>query len=472
MADRAALVIAVESFFEAGGAIPYATADAADLLRALPSAGYHPDKCLLLTGHRTTKAAIESHLARLPKRFGKGDSLLVMVVSRGFSHRGRGYIACADSLIDDLPGTALPLAELLAAIHKSRRPEATLLLDLDPLANHTGLNETELANLFDGSPSCTALLAAAPGQRSFESATLRRGLWRHHLLEAFTGQAKQTSEGFLTAAALHKHLAEAVPRTLAHVYESPQEQTPQLYGAQNAAAVVADLGQLGAASKLLDASRLRRVVFRSERPGKIRDLAGFRKSHSLPERANEWARKFVNRIAQADIKADLDDTFERIREEFHYKRKDVEVSRERDGVGFIRTPDFEYTVTVAVNPDSPTEVVWRRELSRLADPGLVRRDCFVHVFGATFDRLAFEFLEPLEVAAFVDRIEEHPPRGVKVFVASGSDAAEITVAGFRGRISLTRDALSIEGRGGPVAGLLDQFLNFLNRFGFPVASFG
>ena len=40
---------------------------AAELVRALPAAGYNPAKCLLVAGHRTTKAAIESHLTRLPK---------------------------------------------------------------------------------------------------------------------------------------------------------------------------------------------------------------------------------------------------------------------------------------------------------------------------------------------------------------------------------------------------------------------
>ncbi|MBX9627572.1 MAG: hypothetical protein K2X82_27475 [Gemmataceae bacterium] len=472
MPDRAALVIAVETFFEAGPAVPYAAADAAELVRALPAAGYNPQKCLLVAGHRTTKAAVESHLARLSKLLGKADSLLVLVVSRAFAHKGRGYLLCADTITPDLTGTALPVADLVAALHKTRIPEVTVLLDLDPLAIQgelapSGLDEDELAKLFDDSPACTALLAAAPGERSFESAQLRHGVWRSHLLEAFTGKTRSgvKPDGTLTAAGLHAFLADAVPRTLRRVYETPQEQTPLLFGEGHAGAVVADLaGLIGPGGDLLDPTRMRRVVFRAESRGRVKDLAGFHKTHSVPDRANEWARKYVNRVAQPDIKADLDNVFDAVREQFGYKRKDLDVSAERDGLGFVRTPDFEYTLTVHVDPDDPAEVIWRREVGRLSDPGFVRSEGFAAIFGTLFDKLVFEFAVPVDVAEFVDRIEEDPPEGVKVSVASGAEAAAVKLAGFGGRITVTRTAVEIEGRAGATAGLLDQFLAFLRKF--------
>ena len=470
--ERAALVIAVETFFEAGPAMPYAASDAAEIVRALTATGYSPAKCLLLAGHRTTKSILESHLDRLPKLLGKADSLLVLVVSRAFTLRGRGFIACADTLHADLPGTSLPLLALVEAVHKTKIPEATLLLDVDPLTiagelAPTTLNEAELQKLFHDSRSCCALTSAAPGERSFESPSLRRGVWRHHMIEALTGKTRTgvSANGTLTAAGLHQYLADAVPRTVHRAFETPQEQTPLLFGEQNAAAAVAELADvLGPPTDVLDPARMSRVVFRSESPGKVKDLAGFRKSHSLPERANDWARKFVNRIAQPDLKSDVDAAFDMIREQFNYKRKDLEVSAERDGFGFIRTPDFEYTVTVEVDPDSPTDVIWRREVGRLHDPDFVRSEGFAAVFGAAFDKLVFEFAEPVDVAAFVDRIEDKPPDGVKVSVASGSDVAEVKLAGYTGRIGVTRDAVTIEGRTGATAGLLDQFLIFLQKF--------
>jgi hypothetical protein len=257
-----------------------------------------------------------------------------------------------------------------------------------------------------------------------------------------------------------------VPRTLRRTYETQDEQTPELFGEAHAAAVVADLGKLlGPGGDLLDPARMKRVVFRAESRGNVKDLGGFRKTHSLPDRANEWARKYVNRIAAPDIKADLDNTFDMVREQFGYKRKDLDVSAERDGLGFIRTPDFEYTVSLSVNPEEPTEVIWRREVARLSGPDFVRSEGFQSVFGTMFDRLVFEFAAPVDVAELVDRIEDSPPEGVKVGVASDSGEAVISLAGFAGKVKVARDAVTIEGHAGDPGSLLEQFLAFLQKFG-------
>ena len=477
MADRAALLIAVETFFEAGPVVPYAAADCAELLRALPAAGYNPKKCTLVAGTRTTKAGIESHLTRLPKLVEKADSLLVLVVSRGFSHKGRGYVACADTISPDLTGTALSIADLAAALNRTKCKEITVLLDADPLTPATdalpagcapGLSDAELAEWFDRSATSVGLAACAEGERSFETVQARHGIWRMHLIEAFTGKTRAGvgKDGSLSAAALHAYLADGVPRTLRRAFESPQEQTATLFGEGNAAAVVADLGKLlGPGGELLDPARMKRVVFRADAPGRVKDLSGYRKSHTVPERANDWARKYVNRVAVGDIKADLDNTFDMVREEFGYKRKDLDVSAERDGMGFIRTPDFEYTVTVNVDPDEPESVIWRREVGRLSGPEFVRSEGFRNVFGTTFNKLVFEFSSPIDVAEFVDRIEDAPPEGVKVSVASDSGAAAVALAGFTGRVSVTRDAVVIEGPTGNPESLLTQFLAFLSKFG-------
>ncbi|WP_171471117.1 hypothetical protein [Frigoriglobus tundricola] len=474
MADRAALVIAVETFFEAGPIVPYAAADCAELVRALPAVGYAPGRCTLLAAHRTTKAVIEATLKRLPRVAGDAESLLVLIVSRGFHVKNRGYIACADTIVPDPAETAVSVADLVAALHKVKAKEITLLLDLDPLvlaenkAAQPGIDAAEFAGLMNASPKCVGLLAADPEERSFESAQLKHGIWRMHLLEALTGKVRSgaTKSGSLTAAALHAFLADAVPRTLRRAYETPQEQTPALYGGANAAAVVAELGTLiGSGGDLLDPARMKRVVFRADSPGHVKDLAGYRKTHTLPDRANEWARKYVNRVAGPDIKADLDNTFDMVRESFGYKRKDLDVSAERDGLGFIRTPDFEYTVTVNVNEDEPSDVIWRREVSRLSGPEFVRSEGFRNVFGSMFNKLVFEFSAPVDVADFVDRIEDAPPEGVKVTVASDSGAAVVALAGFAGRVSVTRDAVTIEGQTGNPSSLLEQFLLFLRKFG-------
>ena len=197
-----------------------------------------------------------------------------------------------------------------------------MLLDVDPLPprrdDALGPRTRDELRLCSTIPrSASGLLASDPGERSFESAQLRHGIWRHHLIEAFTGKMRSgvAKDGTLTAAALHAFLADAVPRTLRRSYETPQEQTPVALGESERGDGRRGPGQvLGPGGELLDPTRMKRVAFRSESAGKMKDLAGYRKSHTLPERANDWARKYVNRIAAADIKADLDNTFDMVRD--------------------------------------------------------------------------------------------------------------------------------------------------------------
>src|SRR5207249_13464 len=113
----------------------------------------------------------------------------------------------------------------------------------------------------------------------------------------------------------------------------------------------------------------------------------------------------------------------------------------------------EYTVSLAVNQDEPTEVIWRREIGRLSGPEFVRSAGFQAVFGSMFDRLVFEFAVPVDVAEFVDRIEDSPPEGVKVGVASDANVAEIALTGFAGKVIVTPEAVTIEGRAGNSATL-------------------
>ena len=54
---------------------------------------------------------------------------------------------------------------------------------------------------------------------------------------------------------------------------------------------------------------------------------------------------------------------------------------------------------------------------------------------------------------------------MKIPSASDSGAAVVAIAGFGGRVNVTRDAVTIEGQTGNPGSLLEQFLVFLRKFG-------
>lgn len=457
MADRWAFIVAIEKHLDPTlGVMPYAEAGAKALADALTLAGYPKAKQVVLLGPHATKTAVESRLRKLKKAVRKGDEVLAYWAGNGFLHNGNSSFMLWDTLPDDLRDTGLSLVDFASALAGTKASQVTLLIDAP----------ADLTQLFEY-PDLVALAASDANEPSHHSSALKGSVWTHLLLDAFTGRAVKAldAEGHITTVSLQRFIEDELPRVLRKHFEAGVTQTPQFHGTGNP--VLADLAHLlGAADgHFLDPERLKRVVFRSESHGRVKDLTAWRKTFDLPESARPSAKKFVARIANTDVKTDLDEVFDAAREHLGYKRKDVEVIGGPDGFGTVRTPDFEYTVAATLDADDPTKVAWRREVGQFADAGFVRGAGFEAVFGKLFDQLVFEFAAPVDVESLVDRLEDRPPKGAKVQVASDGGSCDITLAGFAGRVTVDRHSLTVRGRGGNSAGLLDQFLAFVQSVG-------
>jgi hypothetical protein len=194
-------------------------------------------------------------------------------------------------------------------------------------------------------------------------------------------------------------------------------------------------------------------------------LTGYRKFHRLPDRINEGTRRFVAELASADVQADVDLFYASIRELLGYKRRDVEGSADR-GSGFVRTPDFEYSVIGdRCRRRSRVSAVFRREVGSIQNPEVVLGAAFGQVFGEQFDTLVFENTRPFDLEAWVDRIEEEMPTGVKLRCRAGLFECGGDVAGFGGGGATAGDRVEIVGQRTPSSrGLAEAFLAFQDRF--------
>lgn len=480
MPDTWAVVVAVEKPLDpVFPHLPYSEAGAKVVADALAANGVPKARQYVLLGQHATKSAIESRVRKLKKAVKKGDTVLAWVAGRGYSKGGKGVVGCWDTLPDDLLDTSLPVADLVAELAATKAASVVLFLDVGrtaltaechPPGVEPTLDADELRSLFDNSPKAVCLSSCEPDEESLWAAAVRGGSWAHLIAEGLAGRAAKaaTKAGIVTAASLHHYAADELPRFLRKHFDGGVSQSPVLYGEQNGAVMVLDLSAVlggAAAGGLLDADRLRRVLFRADSSTKVKDLRGWSKTYQLPDFAGPSSRKFVAKCAAADIRADVDAVYEAARTHFGYKRKDLDTTAGQDGFGSVRTPDFEYTVTLALDKADPSRVTWRRELGQLSDAGFVRGDGFAAVFGNTFDQLAFEFAKPVDVEALIDRLEDATPEGVKLHVESDGGAVELTLAKFTGRVRVERTALTVRGRAGNSAGLLDQFLAFLGKVG-------
>jgi hypothetical protein len=479
MSKKIAILVANDTFSDpALPSIAFAESDARALAAALEEVGFASANRLLLLGPTATKTAIESRLRQLSRKLTPADEVLFFYCGLGFAAEERGYLACRDTLLEDLAPTSLALADLWHTL-QAPRCRVTLFLDAGagdfsqplPDALEAGVSRAELADEFADDPSAACFLSAQPGESSHAAGALKRRVWNHHLIEAFTGAAPDALlDGLLTAGSLQDWLEREVPRTLRKVISEPVRQTPAAFGKDLhlPGRTIADLRPVLAAKQTSgshDLQQLRRVVFRTETRGKVKDLTGYQKGHRIPDQVTPAAEKFVARIAADDVHADVEEIFNALRERMNFKRKDLEASAERDGQGFVRTPVFDYTVHVTLDPNDPTQVVWQREVSHIQDPELIRGPAFAAVFGTSFDTLIFEFAMPLDVAELVDRIEEDPIPGVRMRSSIDASSCEITLEGFAGAIRVQADRLTITGRSATAAALIDQFFEFQSRFG-------
>jgi hypothetical protein len=480
VSDRWALLVAIDTHQDPTlGAVPYAEAGAKAAAEALAAVGYAKKNQILLVGSQATQGAILSRVRKLKRQMKKGDELLVWVDAHGFSRKGDGVLVAWDTLPDDLADGGVSVGLLVKELTASKASQIVFLFDVGagpkpstafPADVSPWLDFDQLATLFDDSPKGVCLTATVGEEESLIAAPLKASVWAHLVLEALNGRAAKAlnADGTVTAASLQRHLEDELPRVVRRHFSGAPVQSPRLFGGQNGGAVVADLGELLAARSgggLLDPARLRRIVFRAESRGRVKELGGFRKNYRLPDGTGPSTRKFVAKCAADDLRADLEAVYEVVRERFGYKRRDVDTSAGVDGYGSLRTPDFEYTVTVAQDPASPTDVIWTREVGQVTDVDVVRGEEFEAAFGKLFDQLAFEFAVPVDVGDLVDRLEDTPAAGRKVSVESDGSACEITLSGFAGAVRVERTALTIRGRAGTSGGLLDQFLAFVSQVG-------
>lgn len=438
LAERWAIIVAVEKYrHRAWAGVPYAESAAGGLSAALVTDGIESSRQVVLVGADATKGVIEASLGRLKKRVKKGDTLLAFVSARMIVGGDSTYLVPWDAVPDLAVETSVSVGDILAGLWKSKADNVAVFLD--PAGEWTAEEFREVP----GISSCS------PGEASSVSAELRSSLWLHLVAGALIGDAG------VSLNSIRQHVWNEFPRLFRRHAAADSIQTPIRFGPA-VDVPIRDRKTSVDRVPVLDPGRLNRMVFRRESRVKVKALAGFKKVHQAPVAATQAARSFVARLAAGEVREELDRAYEAVRSRFGYKRKEIDRGPDR-----LVTPDFEYAVSVDLHPDDPAVAVIRCDLCRFGDATLVRSEPFL-AFIRPFDSLVFEFLDPLDVAAFVDRLEEMPKAVATLNLAADGRTCEATIPGIAGRIVVGRHSLTIHGRSG---GLLDLLLAFLSAVG-------
>lgn len=448
-----AIAVAVENYSDRRiKSVDYAAADATEFARSLEQHGFAPVDQLILIDSAATKSVLESKLHARISSLAANDVLSVYCVSRGFADHGRNFIACHDTVMSDLAGTSLSMEWLCGQFQESACQKIVLFLDVRedvPLAPAKGktreidLAENALIEFFQGTTRHLCFAACQLGQSSRSHGTLKHGIWTSHLIQALNGDAPLALDktNRLTAASLQNFLKSEVPRSVRNLFTGTQVQTPAVYGTLSSDFLIANLDPILAARRgASDPSQqqLRSVRLFHEQKMPVKSLSGFCKGNFIPDRINDAAESFLAKIAEKDVEVEIDQVHEDLKSVFKFKRRDTKATVD-GGSGSIVTPYFDYEVTVSLNPDKPSEALFRRQVTSIRQPEMVFCEEFDEVFKGKFDRLEFGTQQTLNIEQIVDQIESIESEEIDVSYNKEVTRCAIHITGSQVQIEVTPD---------------------------------
>lgn len=435
------------------GVWPHASTEVTHFSDVLSKIKIAKSEQTLLVNSAATKSAIESRFRKLLKTITTDDELWFIWAGSSFLENDDLYLATVDTLDDDREATAIRFADWLASFSRSG-VTVRCVFDLPFLPT---------SGDFEDSHNVVAFFSHQVDEES-QHANQRR-LWLYMISEIISGKIEAITDSQITSADFQRVVIDEFPRLLRKHVSEAAPQSPGILGNVTIPVPIATSTSSKSKAKL-SLKQLKKLVFRGERPAKIRELTNYQKNFRLPDANTPSAQKWLNRLASPDIQADLDDKFNAIREELGYKRKDLECELSPDGFGFIRTPAFDYAVSVSLDSADPTSLIWRREVSQFSKGDLLQKPAFRQVFQDSLDTLEFHFDQLIDIEELVDRIEDQRPEGVKIRVGSDASFCEVTILGFIGLVRVERSLLRIVAPTGlGPASLIEQFFAFQAQFG-------
>ena len=208
--DRYALVAGISQYSAKPGlaSLPSAALDARDFAAALTGqAGFKKENVFLLTDAGATHAQLRSALRSFTARPGPDDLLIVFIAGYGLHDPldpSKIYLAAHDTLLGQVPETAISIDDLKSALNSSVRSRQTLLLfDVDhPVTGEWATPNQNLINeyllrLFPGDAGKAVMVASSVGENSLDQGGAS-GLFARQLIEAARGQGDANQDGLIT----------------------------------------------------------------------------------------------------------------------------------------------------------------------------------------------------------------------------------------------------------------------------------
>lgn len=176
---------------------------------------------------------------------------------------------------------------------------------------------------------------------------------------------------------------------------------------------------------------------------KLKNLSGWKKNDRIPDRLSDFSQTLVARCAADELKKDLDEIYDKLKEAFGFTRRELAAAEPHDGTGTITTPHFSYSITVTHNPEQLDEAFWRRTVESIKTPAKISSAEFSAVFDGVFNTLAFGLPTKVSIEDFIDEVEAAKIPELKIKYDRDATYCELQLQGAAGTITLRPQTLSI-----------------------------
>lgn len=114
----------------------------------------------------------------------------------------------------------------------------------------------------------------------------------------------------------------------------------------------------------------------------------------------------MERLAEADIRSDLDSVFASLRSLFKFRRTQLKTVDFSTAGGTIHCPYFTYTSFIEQDKGAPGTVIWHRTVSEIVEPNQLLSPGFIQAFHNVFDTVEVIPDLPIDLEKLIDHIEE------------------------------------------------------------------
>ncbi|MDB6021534.1 MAG: hypothetical protein JWQ04_1391 [Pedosphaera sp.] len=457
--------VAVENYLDKTiKPVVYGENDARDFVKAWQALGVQSVDCELLLSGAITYKVFETKLKTFLSKVAKDERVVFFFAGHGIAINGESRITVYDTQLGDLPGTTIPLNEILKELRGSKSAQTLLFLDAcqSGLPINSGMRSIcgnfsadELIAFCRDSEFHFAFASCKVDQSSYSAGALSHGVWSYCVINALKGEVKEALEKgcLVTNTSLQSYLSDEVPRTLRKTVAGSVAQTPCAFGNLTKEFIVANV-ELLVTAKAAKASTLGSILkdssFRGEANGHVRVLQGFNKRyHKVPDNNSGATKAFIRKIGNDDVNSQAEAIHAALKAAFKYKFKDV-IFGCNDGAATIKTPDFDVNITIQQDQDNPADYVIVTGVSAIRRPAVLTEDEFSSVFSRYCDTIIIELTKPINVGDKIGQIEEDSDLADNLKYSADGESFTLTLPAEAVQFEVTayQIAISLLGGGG------------------------